>query len=293
VNQTVDNPFYGIITVGTLAQKTIRQGQLMSAFPQYTSVGVQFPTAASSIYHSLQLKAEKRFSAGLTFLLGYTFSKAIDDNSGTMNWLDPATGHQNGYNRRADRSLSDQDVSQRLVYSFSYGLPFGRGKLLGSNMGSILNAAISGWQVTGIMTLQTGIPLALSTTDTSNSGNGGVLRPNNNGTSAKLDGSTESRLGRYFRTDVFSQPAPFTFGSVSRSLPDVRGPGTHNLDAALYKDFAIRESLHLQMRGEAFNLTNTPEFENPDTNFQSSTFGRILTQRNAPRQMQVSMRLVF
>lgn len=292
VNQSVKNPFYGIINVGTLAQPNVRQGQLMTAFPQYSSVGVQYPTAASSIYHSAQFKLEKRFSNDLTFLLGYTFSKLIDDNSGTMSWLEPATAHQNGYDRRADRSIADQDVSQRLLYSFSYGLPFGKGRLIGKNWSHAMNAVLGGWQVAGIMTLQTGIPLALSTTDTSQSGSG-VARPNNNGTSAKLSGSTESRLNGYFRTDVFSQPALYTFGNTARTLPDVRGPGTHNLDFTMYKDLAFKERFHLQIRGDAFNLTNTPEFDNPDTNYQSPTFGRILTQRNQPRQLQVSMRFAF
>lgn len=293
ITQAVPNPFYGIVNVGTLAQKTIRAGQLMTPFPQYTSVGVQYPTAASSIYNSLQLKAEKRFANSLTFMLGYTFSKLIDDSSGTMSWLEPATPHQNGYDRRADRSISDQDVSQRLLYSFSYGLPFGRGRMIGGNWNRAVNTLLGGWEITGILTLQTGIPLAISTTDTSQSGNGGVLRPNNNGQSAKLAGSTESRLNGYFRTDVFSQPAPFTFGNSPRTLPDVRGPGTHNLDFSLHKEIALSERVHLQMRGEAFNLTNTPEFDNPDTNLQSPTFGKILSQRNQPRQIQVSMRLAF
>jgi hypothetical protein len=293
VTATVANPFYGIISVGTLAQKTVRLGQLMTAFPQYSGVSVRYPTAASSIYHSAQLKVEKRFSRDLTFLFGYTFSKLIDDNSGTMSWLEPATGHQDGYNRRADRSVSDQDVSQRLLYSFSYGLPIGKGKWIGSTWSPWVNAALGGWQITGILTLQTGIPLALSTTDTSQSGNGGVLRPNNNGTSAKLSGSTESRLGAYFRTDVFSQPALYTFGNTARTLPDVRGPGLRNLDFAIFKDVPIKERYHVQVRGEAFNLTNTPEFDNPATNLQSPTFGQILAQRNQPRQIQISLRFLF
>ncbi|HLJ46136.1 MAG TPA: TonB-dependent receptor [Bryobacteraceae bacterium] len=292
ISQTVANPFYGIITVGSLANKTVRLGQLETAFPQYSSVGVQYPTAASSIYHSAQFKLEKRMAHDFTFLMGYTFSKLIDDNSGTMSWLEPATPHQNGYDREADRSVSDQDVSQRFLYSFSYGLPFGKGRPFGNNLRPIVNAFLGGWQITGIMTLQTGVPLALTTTDTSQSG-GGVLRPNNNGTSAALSGSSESRLNQYFLTSVFSQPAPYTFGNTARTLPDVRGPGTHNLDFSLYKDLAFKERYHLQIRGEAFNLTNTPEFDNPDTNLQSPTFGHILTQRNTPRQLQVSMRFAF
>jgi hypothetical protein len=293
VNQLVTNPFYGVVTVGALAQPTVKYGQLITAFPQYSSVEVSNPTSASSIYHSAQLKVEKRFSHDFTFLMGYTFAKLIDDCSGIESWLDPSTGHQNGYDRRADRSLADEDVSQRLLYSFSYGLPFGKGRQIGSGWSRGINAALGGWQVTGILTFETGVPLGLSTTDTAYSGNGGILRPNWNGISAKLSGSAESRLNGYFNTADFSQPAMYTFGNVSRTLPDVRGPGVENLDFAIYKDLQIAERYHLQIRGEAFNLANRVQFANPDTNLQDTTFGDILTQQNSPRQIQVSMRFSF
>jgi hypothetical protein len=292
LNQTVSNPFSGVITVGTLASSTVRAGALQTAFPQYSSVQVQYPTEASSSYHALLLKAEKRYANGLNFLVSYTFSKLIDDGSGVASFLEPATGHQNGYNRRADRAVSDQDVPQRLVVSFTYALPFGRGRMLGSNWSPVLNSILGGWQATGILTLQSGIPLGITTTDTSQSGSG-YLRPNNNGQSAALSGSDESRLSRYFNTSVFSQPAPFTFGNTGRNLPDVRGPGERNIDFAVYKDLAIKEAAHLQIRGEAFNLTNHPWFSNPDTNFQSQTFGAITSQFNQPRQIQISLRLAF
>ncbi len=292
VTQQVANPFFNIIKIGTLASATVRAGQLLTAFPQYSSVQVQYPTEASSSYHALLLKAEKRFTHGFTFLLSYTLSKLIDDGSGVASFLEPATGHQNGYNRRADRSVSDQDVPQRFVTSFTYALPFGRGRMMGSNWSPIVNGIAGGWQVTGIVTLQRGIPLGITTTDTSQSG-GGLLRPNNNGQSAGLSGSPESRLSRYFDTSVFSQPAPFTFGNTGRNLPDVRGPGQRNLDFAIFKDIPVREPVHLQVRGEAFNLTNTPWFANPDTNLQSPTFGAITSQFNSPRQIQISLRLAF
>jgi TonB dependent receptor len=292
INQQVANPFVGIITVGALAQPTVRAAQLLTQFPQYTSVQVQLPTQARSSYNAMLLKAVKRFSNDLTFVASYTVSKLIDDGSGIQTFLEPATGHQNAYNRRLDRSISDQDVPQRFVLSFTYGLPFGKGKMIGGNWSRPLNVILGGWQATGILTLQKGIPLSITTTDTSQSG-GPVLRANNNGVSAELSGAPEDRLKQYFNTSVFSQPAPFTFGNVGRNLPDVRGPGRRSLDFAIYKDVGIRERLHLQIRGEVFNLTNTPEFNNPDTNLQSPTFGAITSQFNQPRQIQVSLRLAF
>ncbi len=292
ITRAVPNPFRGLITVGTLSNPTVRAGQLLTPFPQYSSVGVTTPTAASSSYHALLLKAVKRFSNDLTFLLAFTASKLIDDSSGTATFLEPASPHQDAFNRRADRSISDQDVSQRLVYSVSYGLPFGKGKAIGGRWPSAVNALVGGWKVNGILTLQTGIPLSITTTNTSQANNA-VLHPNNNGSSAALDGPAVGRLNQYFNTSVFSQPAPYTFGNTGRNLPDVRGPGLRSLDFALNKEVRIHESLHLQIRGEAFNLTNTPGFNNPDTNLQSPTFGAITSQFNQPRQIQVGLRLAF
>ena len=91
------------------------------------------PDEASSSYNALLVKLEKRLSAGLTFLLAYTYSKLLDNGSGTQTFLEPATGHQTASNRRIDYAPSDQDVSQRFVYSFTYALPFGKGKSFGGN----------------------------------------------------------------------------------------------------------------------------------------------------------------
>ena len=292
VSQQVANPFFGIIGTGTLSTPTVTAGHLMAAFPQYASVQVFEPDEAISNYNALLVKLEKRMSNGFTFMLAYTFSKLMDDGSGTESFLEPATSHQNAYNRRADYSVSDQNVPQRLVFSFTYALPFGRGRTFGQNWSSALNGVLGGWQATGILTLQKGIPLSLVTTDTSQSGSG-YLRPNSNGQNASLSGSPESRLGKYFNTADFSQPAPYTFGNVGRNLGNVYGPGEKNLDFSVYKDISFRERLHLQIRAEAFNLTNTPWFSNPDTNLQDPTFGAITTQFNSPRQIQISLHLSF
>ncbi len=292
VTQQVANPFQGIITVGTLASATVRQGQLINPFPQYASVLVFQPDEAFSNYNAMLVKFEKRFSHGLTFMLSYTFSKLLDDGSGVASFLEPATGHQNGYDRRADYAVSDQDVPQRFVYSFTYALPFGRGRTFGSNWSPVLEGMLGGWQATGVLTLQKGIPLSFTTTDTSQSGSG-YLRPNTNGQDASLSGTPESRLTKYFNTSDFSQPLPFTFGNLGRNIGNLRGPGLKTMDFSIYKDLAIKERLHMQIRGEAFNITNTPEFANPDTNLQSPTFGAITSQLNSPRQIQVGLRLSF
>src|SRR5947209_19826591 len=125
------------------------------------------------------------------------------------------------------------------------------------------------------------MPLALTANNTSNSGNN-ALRPNNNGHSAALDGSVHDRLNHYFDTSAFSQPAPFTFGNTGRTLPDVRGPGTRNLDFSLFKNFHLVERASLQLRAEAFNAFNTPNFGFPNQAQNNASFGIITTQANNP-----------
>ncbi|HTM47356.1 MAG TPA: TonB-dependent receptor [Bryobacteraceae bacterium] len=287
----VRNPFFGIITSGPLATATIPQSFLLRAFPQFTTINPLYWTGASSIYHSLQVKIEKRFNSGLNLLVSYTDAKLIDDFSIISN-LGRNANIQNIYDRHAERSISANDISQRFVASFVYELPVGRGRKLGSGMNRVVDAFVGGWQMNGIVTLQTGDPLALTTTNSSNSGNN-VLRPNSKGQSAALPGSVKDRLNKYFDTSAFTQPAPFTFGNVSRTLPDVRGPGAKNLDFSLFKNFALVERMSLQFRAEAFNLTNSPSFADPNQNFNAVAFGQITGTSNSARQVQFGLKLLF
>jgi hypothetical protein len=146
--------------------------------------------------------------------------------------------------------------------------------------------------VNGITTLGTGTPISISASNTAGIFSM-VTRPNNNGKSAKLDGPVHQRLTRYFDTTVFSQPAPFTFGNVSPRLPDVRTDGQRNFDISLFKDFNMTERLRLQFRAEALNAFNTPRFGGPNTSVTSGSFGVITSQANAPRQVQLGLKLLF
>ena len=287
----VKNPFFGVITSGPLATATVPQSFLLRRFPQFTNVNPLYATGGSSIYHSLQVKVEKRFSNGLSTLIAYTDAKLIDDFSIISN-LGRNANIQNYYDRRNERSISSNDISQRFVASAIYALPIGRGRRVGSGMNRLADTFIGGWQMNAIVTFQTGDPLALTTTNSSQAGNN-VLRPNSTGRSAKLTGDVESRLNRYFDTTAFTQPAQFTFGTAGRTLPDVRGPGMRNLDFSLFKNFALKERMSLQFRAEAFNTTNTPSFSDPNQNFNAVAFGQITATSNAARQVQFGLKLLF
>ena len=162
LQQQVKNPFFGLITTAPLNTPTVPVSFLLRPFPQFTTVFDMYQTGGISDYHSLQVKIEKRFSSGLSLLASYTDAKLIDDYSIISN-LGRNAGPQDVYNRRADRSISSNDISQRFVMSYVYAFPFGHGKALGANWNRGLDALLGGWQMNGILALQTGMPLALST----------------------------------------------------------------------------------------------------------------------------------
>jgi hypothetical protein len=292
----VPNPFFGLITVGTLATKTIPAYFLLRRFPQFASVAPLYPLGGNSSYNAWQAKVNKRFESGLTFLLSYTAQKLIDDDSMISN-VGRNANPENIYCRRCERSLSSNDISQTFVFSGVYRLPVGRGRKFGSGWRRPLDAVLGGWQTSGILSLRKGFPLNIlsgsnNTLGSTNAGNA-TQRADNNGHSAYIPGDVEDKLGQYFVTSVFSQPAAFTFGNTGRTLADVRGPGVRNLDIALFKMFRVGEKLTAQLRGEAFNSSNTVQFSDPNTTRNSNQFGIISGQANSPRQMQVGLKLLF
>lgn len=285
--QSVPNPFYGIITTGTLAAKTVTRRQLLLPYPQFTSVGGGYRWLGNSIYHAAAFKVEKRFSKGYSILASYTISKAIDDgeNRGQIRpGAATTTTVQNWNNLRGERSKSIWDVPQRLVLTALWDLPFGK-------TGSMpVRFLLGGWQVNAIATLEKGTPISLAASVA-----GGANRPNVvPGVSAKLEKPT---LERWFNTAAFSIPPDYTWGNVSRTLPDVLGPGICTVDASLFKSFPVSEGKRFEFRAEAFNLMNTPTFDTPGRTIGSATFGVITATQSTnvahPRNLQFALRFIF
>jgi hypothetical protein len=175
--------------------------------------------------------------------------------------------------------------------SFVYELPFGPGKRF-FNSGGALGQLIGGWQINSIMLFQSGAPLQITGGNPS-ALNVATQRPNWDGRNPTLSGDIENRLGKYFDTSAFSLNAPFTFGNTPRIMPDLYGPGTNNVDLSVFKNTKIKERYELQFRAEAFNAFNRVQFGNPATNINQSTFGRITTQANFPRDIQLALKLLF
>ncbi len=225
-------------------------------------------------------------------LAAFTGSKTLTDAGSrlSINFANP--GFQDSNNLRGEKAFSNIDVPQRFTLAYNWDLPMGTGhRLFGSNR--VARALASGWQVNGVTTAQKGFPLGLGTSANQTNSFGGGSRPNNNGTSAALSGDVESRLNRYFDTSVFSQPPAFTFGNVARMLPDVRAPGLVNFDFSVFKNTRIAERYLVQLRGEAFNALNHPNFGGPSTTFGiNNGFGSIGGTGPA-RLMQLALKIQF
>ncbi|MFN7936216.1 MAG: carboxypeptidase regulatory-like domain-containing protein [Bryobacteraceae bacterium] len=292
----VTNPYAGRVA-GALGGATISRSQSLRPFPYYTSVNVRVPKTGGSTYHSFLMSVERRLSSGFAFLGSYTFSKLISDsaivpvNFGSVE-VGSDNGYQNGkYDRRAERSVDPTDVSNRLVMSGIYELPFGKGKRYASG-GGLSNVIVGNWQLNVIGTIQSGLPLVIR-----GANNFLANRPDSTGQSAKLDNPTPER---WFDTRAFVNPVNFTFGNVGRTLPDVRSPGTVNWDLSAIKDFHLREALRMQFRAEMFNFLNHTNHGVPNSSFsagpdgynQSATFG-VITSARDPRIIQFGLRMVF
>ena len=293
----VPNPFYhvaGINTTSTLYTQTkVQAKQLLSAYPQYQSVTAFRIPQANSNFQSFTFEANKRLTHGLQMLVSFTGSKLLDDASQTVSFLGAAGAKQDYYNRKADKSISSQDVPKRFVVSFNYDLPVGQHRTFFNNTPKPVDFVIGGWQINGIYTAQRAIPLAIGNGGNNTGiGNPGQ-RPNNNGTSALKTGPIDQRLNAYFDTSVFSVAPNFTYGTSGRFSPDLRGPSLFNLDFSMFKHFRLREKLDTQIRMEAFNFFNHPTWGTPGTAVNSPGSFGVITSANGNRTMQVAMKINF
>lgn len=292
----VANPFAGIITnpTSSLRLPTVQASQLLRRFPQYTGVSAFRKPQGNSLYHSFTLRVEKRFSHGLSTLIALTAGKLIDDVSQQVTFLGQAGTKQDFYNRAAERAISSQDISKRIVISGNYELPFGKNRKFLSAAPAAVDWVLGGWQVNGIATFQGGLPIAIGNGQNNTNIFAVGQRTNTNGKDPKISGGIDERINQYFDTTVFSQAAIFSFGNVSRFVGNLRGPGTNNIDFSVFKDFRAGERFRAQLRGEAFNMANHPLWNGPGTTVNDlANFGRITAKGNQRRQVQVALKLIF
>jgi len=314
--QACDPTHYICNQASSLAAPMVAEFQLLLPHPQYTNFQGDSPPYANSIYHALQLRAEKSFSNGLQFLATYTFAKSIDNASATDDsvvflgggFLNTGTilSVQDPYNLRGERAESVFDIPQVFQFSGVYELPVGHGRQFGRNMNPILNAIAGGWQLNGIVRIDDGrpiLPLLFCQINFCNSGNIPTYgqRPDLLGPLGRAPGSPERATvtsgGNYFANPGnLAAPQNFTDGSAPRTLSTVRQPGARDVSMSIFKDFPlgmIREGMRLQFRAESFNTFNHPHFAGPDSLVGSPTYGQITSTINDPRELQLALKLYF
>jgi len=232
---------------------------------------------ANSNYHGLQVRVEKRFSGGFQFLSSYTWSRSIDNSPGISTSSDASNSTpQNRFNRRAERGRSDFDISHRYVLSSTYELPVGRGKRFLGDASGILETILGGWEVNGILTLQTGAPFTVVLSSNFNESLSFVRsdRPNIVGDPFKPGSVAANPTCTPLQPDVVRDPAKWfnpcaflvaprgSFGNLGRNA--LVGPTLKNLDFGVFKNFSVGERLKIQFRAEFFNLANHPNFGLPN-----------------------------
>ncbi len=294
----VNNPYFGRGGTGVIGGQRVAYNQLLRPFPEFASVNLNDYTAHAK-YDALIVKAQKRFSHGLTFLSTYTWSKNEDSSWAASNFLNASkSAPQDVYNLGAEWSRSVVDLPHRLTTSATYDLPVGKNKLLPVN-NSLLNFFVGNWSVNAITVIQTGFPLAISQNSNNNRAIGtGVQRPNIvAGVSACIGGSPEDHAGAipkssYLNPAAFTTAPAYTFGNAPRTIGCL-SPGYENWDISVFKSFPVRDRITFQFRAEALNAFNTPQFRAPNTAVGNSNFGAITQQANFPRYLQLGGRISF
>lgn len=253
-------------------------------FGKTASVQTWYPTDTS--YNSMQIKVDRRFTKGLLVTNSYTLSRSItfsDDNGGVGTPADP------------ELSKGPGGFDRTHIYNatFVWDIPIGE---LSSN--GFLRAILGGWQLSGIFSAQSGTPIGFTADGATLRAPGNTQRPNLNGEpevygtiGPRPTGNTDNRL-LYFDPTVFSAPAPGTFGNMRRN-DSIRGPRYVNLDGTIIKRFRFTERIGGELRADALNVTNSPNFGNPNGAFGSQTFGQVTGTIGGERLVRFGARVTF
>jgi hypothetical protein len=254
--------------------------------PLYNSLPMGDNTA-DAVYHGLQSSLNRRFSQGAQAQLSYTFSKAIDNASGSFG---PNGGGptMEAFNIKRDRGLANYDRRHNIRISGVYQLPYqGRG---------VLGAILGNWEITGIFQYLSGFPSSpASASNRVFLGSGSSTGRPDLVPGCDLYKGFRTRE-QWFNTDCYTLQPLGTYGTAGRDT--IIGPNYWNLDNSLIKNIRVTEDVNLQFRAEAFNILNHPSFQNPNTTIFSGTArnasaGRLTNTTSSPRQIQFALKLVF
>jgi hypothetical protein len=265
------------------------------AFPDFANGASYDQTAGSSSYNSLQTKYERRFSHGFNMLAGYTWARTLSDAGDLL-----SDGGVGGYRAPQitgisyDRGLASFNINHSFVASGTYQLPIGSGKAFLSDLHGPAQLLLGGWIANGILTLNSGPPQYINCQITTTATTGTCYADVVPGVSKYRSGGP----AHYYNPAAFNDPPVATtigngnLAPLGGSNTQVNGPGFHDLDFSIFKEFGVTETTRLQFRAEAFNLTNTPSFNLPSNyNYQDTlNFGESTTTRSSPRQIQFALK---
>jgi Carboxypeptidase regulatory-like domain/TonB-dependent Receptor Plug Domain len=254
--------------------------QAAKPYPEFGDLNV-LGNWGRSWYNGLQVKWERRFSEGLSFLASYSFSKDISEMTPAGEWAAFVPFAPEGYLR----GRSPYDRTHIFTTSAIWEIPFGRNRRWGTSLNPIVNAVFGGWQLSGINNFTSGAPLSVNVP--------GATLGNGYGTRAMLTGDPTLSDGdreRWFNTSAFAAPPQYQWGNSGMGIFD--GPAQHILDLGLMKNFNITESKYFQFRWEMFNALNRVNLGNPGTDLGTPSFGTITTA-GSPRTMQLGLKFLF
>ena len=291
----VPNPFYQRGGSGVIGGASVAANQLLRAHPHFASVNFINGDRNRAQYDSAILRVQKSMANGLALVSAYTWSKNLDmAGGGPGNNLNAGnSGPQDVFSLDGEWGLSYLHSPHRWTNAATFQLPFGRGKAFANSMPYAANLLVGGWSVNAVSTMQTGFPMQIFMNNNTNAVFGNARqRPNATGVSPKMEGSFGQRLDGWINRAAFSNATIATFGNLTRTIA-LRGPGQVNWDISVFKTFDIYENFKAQFRAEALNAMNTPLFRSPNTAFGNAQFGRVTSQANFPRMIQLGVRLFF
>ncbi len=273
LSQNIPNPFRNYLTPnefpGALRnQATVTRGSLLRPYPQYGTLTQNNVGNWRSRYQALQLRVQRSYSAGASVLVAYNYNQERTE------------AFFNDIQQYAQQVfwLGSNNARHRLTTAGTYDFPIGKGRKVGGSMHPIANAIVGGWQVSGIYTYRAGEFIRFPQADLA--GEPGIANPG---------------PAKWFNTDSFRIPTPFTPRTNPFQYGGITGPIFWNLDSTLSKFFPIKEKYKAEFRWEAYNLTNSLMWANPVTTIGNSLFGRSTAQanQNRGREMQYTLRFIF
>lgn len=268
------NPFYPMLAGTDLASTTLQRSSLVAAYPHFSGLNT-YDYQGFSWYHSLQVKAERRFDRGITFQSSYTWSKSME-----------AVGYLNGLDPYPERVISGQDFPHRFSVSSIYELPFGTGKHFFGSAKGVGGKLISGWQAQGVYTGQSGQALGF--------GNSIFFGDIKNVPLPK----GERTVDRWFNVDAgfersSAKALSYNLRTLNSRFSGLRGDGINQFNLSLIKNTKVTETTSAQFRAEAINALNHPQFTNPNTSPTSSAFGMVTDEKSAGRAIQLGIKFLW